>query len=118
MEGVATTSQPEATAPVEKQDPAAPMVGGSETSYKALYELFDLKQETRHDTALKAIWEYAKKQSNSTEKDEIRWEVKKLLNKLGSANIGELPYFKAWNYVDTWKQLREKEKRLKEMERA
>ena len=69
------------------------------------------------DDMLKMVWDYAVGQSSvKDDRDAILYEVTKLSNKLGSVGIGEKPWMKVYAYVSTVKNIRDKEKMLREME--
>ena len=105
-----TTAIPENTIP----DPG---IGDLHQDYKPLYEKFGAKPGREStDRQLAMIWEWAKENAPLKDKDAILWEVTKLSNKLGSSSFNDKPWTKLATYVSTWKQQRDLEKRLKEME--
>jgi hypothetical protein len=84
-----------------------------------LYEQFGIDPSNHPstvDTHMAKIWEYAKAVADSKDKDAIIFEVIRLKNRLGSASLGEKPWSKVLNYVHYWKQMREADSRLKELE--
>lgn len=84
-----------------------------------LYEQFGISP-TDHspntDEQLARIWEYAKATATGKDKDSVLFEVIRLKNRLGSANLGEKAWSKVYNYVTYWKQMREADQRMKELE--
>lgn len=92
-------------------------IGSQYREFKPLYDMFGIKNESpRSDKAFGAIWEYAKAVAPSKDKDSVLFEVIRLKNKLGSPGIGNNPYYKLELYAKIWKQNRESEKQLHEME--
>lgn len=84
--------------------------------WKPLYHFFDLDEKPRHDEALSKIWFFAKRRAETPDKESVIWEVKKLINLVGSPSLGDPPYAKLEIYVDAWLRQREAEKIMREME--
>lgn len=86
--------------------------------YRALYDLFnvDNDKDTRANTALAKIWEYAKAKAPNKDKESIKWEVIRMKHRMGSPTIGEKPWAKLEMYAEVHKQMVNAEKRLQELE--
>lgn len=93
-------------------------IGREFKEWKPLYAFFDLNEKPRHDEALSKIWAYAKKLSPLPGKEAVLWEVQKLINKVGSPSLGDLPYAKLEIYVEAWQRAQDAEEQIKEMERG
>jgi len=110
-----TTTQAPSTAPATKEDVVSG-IGELHVDFAPLKERWDIKDSSRDDM-LKSIWEYAKEMSPIKDsKDAIMLEVSRLANRLGSVGYGEKPWIKVYQYVSTWKQMKDADKRLKELE--
>jgi hypothetical protein len=94
-----------------------PGIGELHKDYRPLFERFGAKEGVPStEKALKELWDYAKETAELKDRDSVMWEVTKLMNRMGSASIGDKPWSKALVYVQTHRQMMEAEKRLKELE--
>lgn len=107
----------ESTITAKTQVKAEPTTLSGETAskfqeWKPLLEVFGLDDSSSYDEALKDIWEYARKVSNLTSSEDIKWQVRKLMADLGTGDAGERSYTKLLNYVHVCNRL-ENDKELK-----
>lgn len=93
-------------------------IGSASKEWKPLYQHFGIEQETqRHDDALSKIWNWAKNNAESKDKDSIIFEVIKLNHKLGSPSLSNKPYSKLENYIGVVQRYKQAEEQLKELEK-
>ncbi len=91
-------------------------VGSSSKEFRPLYGHFNLPENARNDKAFGVIWDYAKSIAPSKDKDSVLFEVIRLGHRLGSVGVGTNPYQKMEMYAKIWKQGREAEHKLTELE--
>ena len=114
METLASRETP-IEAPLQDNDKLPEDLGAAPKEFKSLYDQFEVEPNPRSDDALQKIWEYAKEIAPNKDKDSVVWEVIRLKNRLGSANLGDKPYAKVEAYVTAWFQMKQAEKRMEEL---
>jgi hypothetical protein len=83
--------------------------------FTALYKHFGVEPSPRTDEALAEIWQYAKEQAPSKDRDSIILQVIKFNNELGSPGLGDSPYSKMYNYLVVYKQFKKAGKLLDDL---
>lgn len=92
---------------------------GLAKEHSVLYEQFGIepgKHAPTVDEHMAKIWEYAKTVATGKDKDSIVFEVVRLKNRLGSASLGEKSWSKVLNYVTYWRQMRDADQRMRELD--
>lgn len=106
---------PSAPVPENVQPDAG--IGDQYREHRPLYDRFGAREGSAStDRAFSQLWEYAKETAELKDKDSVMWEITKLMNRMGSASVGDKPWSKALVYVQTHRQMLQAEKRLKELE--
>lgn len=116
MDEASITQTPQSTPATPDSD----IKGGIETTYREfspLYKHFDVEQSDKADKALEMIWEYAKKNSPSQDKDSLILQVIKLNHELGDAGLGQAPYAKMKLYLEVYKQFKSAGKLLEDLKK-
>ena len=107
--------------PVESSTPSKTPdmgIGALHKEFNPLYKHFSLEESKASDKALETIWEYAKSQSPSKDKDSIILQVIKFNHEIGSANIGEPVYAKMYRYLQVYRQFKDAGELMKEMKKS